>query len=304
MEKIHLTLNDLINRKGWKNFIKERKLFERWEEIAGKEMAAYTKPVKFQKNVLFLGVKDSSWCHHLQFFKGEIISKIKGKVPGISIEDVNFSVITYWKDKEKRSNYEVDDNSWDLEDEKVYLLEEDKKILEETTIEANKLEDKDIASLIKRMTEKDLLLKNKRSKGKMPSCSLCASKVEKNLIKNNICCFCQQKITNVKMAIEKIWDQSPWLSYEDLKDKFPHLNLNVFNYLKENYLTSLKNKILDLYNRDSLTSEEKKSLEKCLGLYIMNKCSSPPHQINENEIKKISEDFPQISLIYFRKEKD
>ncbi|NQU64138.1 MAG: DUF721 domain-containing protein [SAR324 cluster bacterium] len=52
------------------------KILKHWEVIIGKPLAKKAVPLKLQKQVLFIGVIDSAYSHHLRYYEHNIIELI------------------------------------------------------------------------------------------------------------------------------------------------------------------------------------------------------------------------------------
>jgi len=70
------------------NFLKEKK----WENLAGKEIALSSQPIKIQDKCLFLAVKSNVWANELNLRKGELIEKINREAGDEIISNVLFKV--------------------------------------------------------------------------------------------------------------------------------------------------------------------------------------------------------------------
>lgn len=85
-------LSDALGRLGVKTKLRQYKLWKQWEEIVGSQIALNAKPIRWQGNVLIVGVKHASWMQELAFMKSELTQKIKDHIPYIKITDIRFQV--------------------------------------------------------------------------------------------------------------------------------------------------------------------------------------------------------------------
>ena len=68
------------------------RVFHLWERAVGEIIAANTKPAAFKDNILLVYVNSSTWLHHLQFLKKEIIQKVNTALEDESIVDIKFKI--------------------------------------------------------------------------------------------------------------------------------------------------------------------------------------------------------------------
>jgi len=79
-------------RSPWKRRIKKYALWERWEDLVGKSIAAHARPHSWQKNVLVINVIHSTWMSELQYFREEILEKIRAEYPSVKISGLRFQM--------------------------------------------------------------------------------------------------------------------------------------------------------------------------------------------------------------------
>ena len=60
-----------------------------WPEIVGATLAAVTEPLKVEKDVLLIRVKEAVWRSELQFMKADLLEKIREN-SGIKLKDLKF----------------------------------------------------------------------------------------------------------------------------------------------------------------------------------------------------------------------
>ena len=66
--------------------------FHNWGEVVGPDIAKNTEPVKFQKDVLVIKVRNSAWTQELQYLKPELLENIRRSFPETKIRDLLFKV--------------------------------------------------------------------------------------------------------------------------------------------------------------------------------------------------------------------
>jgi len=67
-------------------------IFDIWEEAVKDPIARNTRPVAFKENILCIHVTSSSWMHHLQFLKPELIAGINQALGKELIRDLLFKI--------------------------------------------------------------------------------------------------------------------------------------------------------------------------------------------------------------------
>lgn len=70
-----------------------------WSEIVGEKLSSLTCPEYIYKNTLCVYCKHAALIQSMNFYKTEMLKKIKEKMPDLKIDDIYFSV----RKKENRS---------------------------------------------------------------------------------------------------------------------------------------------------------------------------------------------------------
>ncbi len=78
---------------GINKSIKYVGIFDFWEEIVGKEVARFCKPVGFKSDTLILSIENSNWLYSLKLKEKEILNEInkrleKGKIKKLVFKPV------------------------------------------------------------------------------------------------------------------------------------------------------------------------------------------------------------------------
>ena len=63
---------------------------EKWSAIVGDKIAAETKALKIDGNVLVVKVHQAAWRQQLIFLKDELLAKLKSELGEGRIEDIRF----------------------------------------------------------------------------------------------------------------------------------------------------------------------------------------------------------------------
>ncbi len=105
------TISDLLNTftfgdknskgKSLSDTVKHSTIFSFWEDIAGKKLAQYTKPLKIKYSKLFISAKSPVIVQELNLSKQNILKKINlySQALGIQINDISVSYKNYSKDE-------------------------------------------------------------------------------------------------------------------------------------------------------------------------------------------------------------
>ena len=92
-------LEKFFKEKDWSKKIKGYQIIGNWENLAGKEIAKSSRPIKIQDQCLFLAVKSNVWANELNLRKGELIEKIKEMLK----TDVDLSYLSVLKQEQLES---------------------------------------------------------------------------------------------------------------------------------------------------------------------------------------------------------
>ncbi len=85
-------LEEFFKEKKWSKKIKGYQIISNWENLAGKEIAQSSQPIKIQDKCLFLAVKSNVWANELNLRKGELIEKINREAGGEIISNILFKI--------------------------------------------------------------------------------------------------------------------------------------------------------------------------------------------------------------------
>ncbi|MDM7914212.1 MAG: DUF721 domain-containing protein, partial [Candidatus Eisenbacteria bacterium] len=82
------SLAEFLRRSGLAHPIEERKLFAGWERIVGPALAKESTPMRIEKGVLWIGVKNAPQANHLLYLKPQILTRLRREWPQRPIRDV------------------------------------------------------------------------------------------------------------------------------------------------------------------------------------------------------------------------
>jgi predicted nucleic acid-binding Zn ribbon protein len=85
-------LEKFFKEKKWSKKIKGYQIISNWENLAGKEIAQSSWPIKIQDKCLFLAVKSNVWANELNLRKGEFIEKINREAGEKIISNILFKI--------------------------------------------------------------------------------------------------------------------------------------------------------------------------------------------------------------------
>lgn len=74
-------LGDLVRRRGWARRLEGAKVHERWEEIAGEQIAGHVRPVRLHGGVLVLEADSAAWATQVRYLAGDLLRRA-GEVLG------------------------------------------------------------------------------------------------------------------------------------------------------------------------------------------------------------------------------
>ncbi|MBM3701150.1 MAG: DUF721 domain-containing protein [Actinobacteria bacterium] len=85
-------INSFASDPKIKSKLKKFSIFNHWEEIAGKEIAAKTKPQKIFKGILYISVSSSTWANELSMMSRQLINKINDFAGEPFIKELRFKI--------------------------------------------------------------------------------------------------------------------------------------------------------------------------------------------------------------------
>ncbi|HPQ80493.1 MAG TPA: DUF721 domain-containing protein [bacterium] len=72
--------------------MKSWRLWERWEDIAGKAVAEHARPARWQGKALVVRVENPSWMQELSFLKQKLTEKIRSEFPASEIRSIKLEL--------------------------------------------------------------------------------------------------------------------------------------------------------------------------------------------------------------------
>ena len=84
-------LDNILKNEKYMPNLKIVKLKRDWNNIVGKQLSKYTQPKKIYQSVLVVDCNHSGWINTLQFYKDDILNKIREYYPDdMGIKDIKF----------------------------------------------------------------------------------------------------------------------------------------------------------------------------------------------------------------------
>ncbi len=87
---INNALESILSKFNLKNSYEESLLFSRWSYLVGPQISKFSKPVKYENNILTINVNSDSWKAELKSKKKSLIEMINSSLDTITVEDILF----------------------------------------------------------------------------------------------------------------------------------------------------------------------------------------------------------------------
>ena len=68
-------LSAYLRRRGWQRRLEGARIHERWEEIAGRDLAAHVRPVRLHGGVLVLEVSGGDWATQVRYLTPDLVRR-------------------------------------------------------------------------------------------------------------------------------------------------------------------------------------------------------------------------------------
>ncbi|GAB3603252.1 DciA family protein [Microbacterium aureliae] len=81
---------DLTRESGWEAQLSREDVVRAWDEVAGADTAARTRPVAFADGVLVVQADSTAWAKQLQIMRAQILSEIIRRFPDAGVESIRF----------------------------------------------------------------------------------------------------------------------------------------------------------------------------------------------------------------------
>ena len=77
---------------GRESNIEMTNIWPQWRQLVGDAVADNTQPAAFKGDVLLVHVSNSTWSHHLQYLKKDLIKKINTAMGSDLVADIIFKI--------------------------------------------------------------------------------------------------------------------------------------------------------------------------------------------------------------------
>ena len=91
VEISHL-LSTVFKNKKWHSRLELHRVFEFWDKIVGKDIAAVARPSLIRNTVLWVKVKDSIWMQQLHLQKMLLLENINKQLEGEKLSDIHLQL--------------------------------------------------------------------------------------------------------------------------------------------------------------------------------------------------------------------
>jgi predicted nucleic acid-binding Zn ribbon protein len=65
----------IAGRRGWHRRLEGARIHERWNEIAGEQLAAHTEPVRLHGGVLVLRAESPAWATQVRYLTADLVQR-------------------------------------------------------------------------------------------------------------------------------------------------------------------------------------------------------------------------------------
>jgi predicted nucleic acid-binding Zn ribbon protein len=90
LSRVSEVLKGAIQKWNLGSSLHRYQLMAEWESIAGAPLAAKSRPLRFQGELLFVEVDHPAWVQELNLFKSNFLSKIAKSFPQAKIKRIHF----------------------------------------------------------------------------------------------------------------------------------------------------------------------------------------------------------------------
>ena len=85
-------LEGVLKEKGFLRRLKEEEVLGVWEEVAGKETALHTRPLRVRKGTLLVACSSSPWVQELTFLREKMVASLNEKIGEKVVKEIRFVV--------------------------------------------------------------------------------------------------------------------------------------------------------------------------------------------------------------------
>jgi len=63
-----------------------------WDRVVGADIARNARPAAFKGSILLVHVTSSTWLHHLQYLKGDLVARLNDDLGQAAVSDIKFKI--------------------------------------------------------------------------------------------------------------------------------------------------------------------------------------------------------------------
>ncbi len=207
MDSLRNILPATIKKLGIKRKFGSEAAILHWKDIVGAKIASHAWPVLVERDLMFVAVNNSAWCHHLSTMKEDIITKINNFVGEKVINDIRFQA-GYLK------NGQNEENTVETSNIKLSSVKLDENEMAIVRSIADTAKDSELRQKIQAILAKDLALKKLRRNSSWHKCAQCGVLCPPDKQYCPVCSVKRKQIT--KDEIHQALLEAPWLKYREL----------------------------------------------------------------------------------------
>jgi Uncharacterized protein conserved in bacteria len=231
MESVSKLLPLTIKKLGINKRYNAESAIYHWKKIVGEKIAAHTRPLSVQRDLLFVAVSNPVWAHHLSMMKQDIISKINSFIGDYLIKDIRFQA-GYLKDNQNEENTSQEQkNSIKLHN--IRLDESEQKTIQDIV---SAVKDDELRQKLCNVVKSDMAMKKVRRRNKWHKCAKCNALCPPDATYCPVCSI--EKKQQIRKEIYIILSENPWLGYSELK-KYINCSFEDFKEVKARLIASL-----------------------------------------------------------------
>ena len=87
-EKISNLINELVEKREWRQGIAEGNLFSDWAQIVGSEVAEHATPITLFEGKLTIQTSSTAWSTQLRLIQSELLKTIRKSSPGALVDEL------------------------------------------------------------------------------------------------------------------------------------------------------------------------------------------------------------------------
>ncbi len=84
-------LPGVLHSLGLDRRFREQRLLAVWPEVAGPEIAAHTRALRYREGELVIHVDHGAWMQQLHFIESDLRRRLRERVPGVALERIRFT---------------------------------------------------------------------------------------------------------------------------------------------------------------------------------------------------------------------